>query len=326
MGFFLPFFPREDAMQEEGRPFSFPPIFSRRRWAALCMLLGVLLLAARGQAAPSRIVSLSPAVTEILFALGEGGRLAGVSDFCRYPPEAARLPKVGGFLNPSYETMLSLSPDLIIHQADSPAIAEFARKAGFESLAVSMLTLEEIFATIETLGARVGRPEAAGKLNAELRARLAARGEQLAPLARKSVFLLLGVGNEPAETLYGIGPDTYLGELLALAGGDNILSSSLPPYPKISKEFIIARSPEVIIEVGPAALSPEETARRKSQWRQYATLRAVRDGALYFLGGDDLLVPGPRFPLVLDRFIAVLHPEMKTLPGGAEPPPQGAKP
>jgi len=316
--FFCPSsFPREAAMQEEGK-INAPHSFLRlQAFLTAWVLLIILLSAAQAKAAPSRIISLSPAVTEILFALGEGGRLAGVTDFCKFPPAATRLPKVGGFLNPSYERMLSLGPDLIIHQADSKAIADFARQAGFKNLAVSMLTLKEIFHTIETLGALLDRQAAAAALSSKLRAELKSRKDEIAPLGRKSVFLLLGVGNEPAQTLYGVGPDTYLGELLALAGGDNILSPSLPPYPKINKEFLIARSPEVIIEVGPAVLPQEELTRRKNQWRQYSTLQAVKDEAIHFLGGDELLVPGPRFILVLDRFIQALHPERPPRPAEA---------
>jgi len=306
---FFAFSPREAAMQEEGRKFPFPfcPGLLFRAW----VLLWALVLTAPGEGAPARIISLSPAVTEILFLLGEGGRVVGVTDFCQYPPEAARLPKVGGFLNPSYETMLSLMPDLLIHQKDSAGIANFARQAGFGSLAVSMLTLEEIFTTIETLGTLVGKPAAAAKAVEELQATLARRREALAPLARKSVFLLLGVGNDPVQTLYGVGPNTYLGELLALAGGDNVLSPSLSPYPKINKEFIIAQSPEVIIEVGPVPLDEEEIALTKVKWQRFTTVRAVKNDAIHFLGGGELLIPGPRLNLVLDRFIRALHPELK---------------
>jgi len=275
--------------------------------AALCL---ILLACAPAKAAPSRIISLSPAVTEILFALGAGDRLVGVSDFCRYPPEATRLPRVGGFLNPSHEAMLGLRPDLIIHQVDSSSTARFARQAGIPSLPLTMLTIEEILKAIETLGRLVEKEDAQVELIGRIRSTLKARKTALAGVEHKSVFLLLGVGEDPAQTLYGVGPNTYLGELLALAGGDNILPASLAPYPKISKEFILAKSPEVIIEVGPEPLPEAEVIRKREAWRRFASVRAVKNNAIHFLGGDELLVPGPRLTEVLGRLSQALHPEL----------------
>ncbi len=274
---------------------------------ALCL---ILLASAPALAAPSRIISLSPAVTEILFALGAGEKLVGVSDFCRYPPEATRLPKVGGFLNPSHEAMLALKPDLIIHQVDSSSTARFARQAGIPNLPLTMLTIEEILSAIETLGKRVELEEAQAALTGRIRSTLKARKAALAGVEHKTVFLLLGVGEDPAQTLYGVGPNTYLGELLALAGGDNILPASLAPYPKISKEFILAESPEVIIEVGPEPLPEEEVARKRQGWSRFASVRAVKNNAIHFLGGDELLVPGPRLTEVLARLSHALHPDL----------------
>jgi len=121
---------------------------------------------------------------------------------------------------------------------------------------------------------------------------------------------LLNEGGDPDGALYAVGRDTFLGELLELAGGENILNNSNIKYPKISKEFILRHSPEVIIQAGPNAnMTPQEKAEKLKQWQRFHTLTAVKNETIYFIGADYILIPGPRFLNILNQFAQVIHPE-----------------
>jgi len=259
---------------------------------------------------PQRIISMSPSITETLFALGVGDRVVGVTDFCSYPKEACALPKIGGLLNPSVEAWIRLKPDLIIHQDDSHKLRINAQNLGIHTLAVSMTSLKNIFDTIQTFGEVLGCKPAAHLLVQKLQTEIQRYQTRLKDVPKKTTLLLLGDGSNPGGALYAVGRSTFLGELLKLAGGDNILTDPTINYPKISKEFILRHSPEVIIEAGPNAnMTPQEKAEKLKQWQRFPTLTAVKNKTIYFVGADYILIPGPRFLNILNHFARVIHPE-----------------
>lgn len=254
---------------------------------------------------------MSPSITEILFALGAGNRVVAVTDFCTYPKAAALLPKVGGMLNPSVETLISMKPDIIIHHQDSHKMEKTAARLGIRSLGVSFENLNDIYRSIKTIGATLGLPEAAEGLLGKLKKGIAFHRSKLENLEPKSVLLILGDSEVPMRDLYAVGKGTFLDELLTLAGGQNIISNSAASYPKVSREFIIKRSPEVIIIAGPHAnLSPEKRRLWKQEWRRYATIQAVKNDQIYFTGADYILIPGPRLLNIVENFARAIHPEI----------------
>ncbi|NIQ01842.1 MAG: ABC transporter substrate-binding protein [Nitrospinaceae bacterium] len=259
---------------------------------------------------PQRIISMSPSITETLFALGIGHRVVGVTDFCSYPKEACALPKIGGLLNPSVETWIRLKPDLIIHQDDSHKLRINARNLGIPTLAVSMTRLDDIFNALETFGDVLGCGSEARELAASLKSGIDHYRTGLKNLQPIPTLLILGEGSSPGGSIYAAGRGTFLGELLELAGGENILTGPDTQYPKISKEFILRHSPEVIIEAGPDAnISTQEKEEKLRKWSRFSTLTAVKNRRIYFIGADYILIPGPRFLNILDHFARVLHPE-----------------
>lgn len=277
---------------------------------AFCLLFFTGLGTAWSKPYPQRIISMSPSITETLFALGVGNRVVGVTNFCSYPKEACARPKIGGLLNPSVETWITLKPDLIIHQDDSHKLRTNAENLGIPTLAVSMTRLQDIFKTIRTLGEVLGCEPDAQALIAKLQSGIKNHQTRLAGLPKKTTLLLLSEGSDPNGALYAAGRSTFLGELLELAGGENILTDPKTNYPKISKEFILRYSPEVIIEAGPTAnLSSEERERKLKKWQRFPTLTAVKNKTIYFIGADYILIPGPRFLNILDHFARVLHPK-----------------
>lgn len=275
---------------------------------ALCLWASVL---PNAHAAPQRIISSSPSITEILFAIGAGNKVIAVTDYCKFPEEACHLPSTGGLLNPSVEKWLSLKPDLIIHQIGSKVIQQHAKNLGIPSLAVPMSSLENIFDTIRIIADSLEIPEAGQHLVEKLKTKIDDTRSRLKGQKPSQVLMLLSDTNDPGRDLYAVGKGTFLDELLTIAGGSNVLPDTMARYPKISKEYIISQSPEVILEVGPKSnLSDKETLVRKKSWRKFSTLRAVKDDRIYFIGADYIIIPGPRLLNILDDFSRTLHPDL----------------
>jgi iron complex transport system substrate-binding protein len=270
-----------------------------------------ILIIQRVHASPQRVISTSPAITEILFALSVGNKVVGVTDFCSYPKEACILPSIGGPLNPSTETWISLKPDLIIIQEDSEIIQKNANIFKIPSLTVSVSNLKNILISIQSIADSLEVSEIGRQLTDKIKIKINNYRIQLNQLKPRQVLILLSDTNDPSRDLYAVGRGTFLNELLAIAGGENVLPHTMAKYPKISKEFIIAKSPEIIIEIGPKSnLSNEGILVRKQAWGKYPTLSAVKNDRLYFIGADYILIPGPRLVNILDDLTRNIHPEL----------------
>jgi len=260
---------------------------------------------------PDRVVSMSPAITEILFKIGAGDKVVGVTDFCVYPPEAAKLPKLGGILNPNVEVMITIKPDLIIHHYDSIKIQKFAMELGVDNLPVKLTDLNSILESIEKIGHKLGLANNAIKLRQKLESDIKFYKNKFKGKRKKSVLLLLGDSNDPMRDLYAAGRNTFLGELLNLAGGDNILPDTFAEYPKVSREYIIHKSPEVIIIAGPMAnLSEQQKKISLKRWAKYSTVRAVKNNDIHYIGHDYILIPGPRLTNLIGEFAKNIYPEI----------------
>lgn len=259
----------------------------------------------------NRIISTSPSITETLFALGLKDRVVAVTDYCKYPEAACQLPSIGGMLNPSMETVVSLTPDLIIHQSGNQRLSNNAKSVGIPTLAVDVGNLREIFATIKKLGTALNCQEKANKLSQHLNEGIAFYQKRLNGLPKKEVLLLLGDSSDPSRDLYAAGPGTFLNELLSLSGGNNIVRDSPARYPKLSKEYIIDKSPSIIIEAGPKSnLSQNEMDLRIQEWRRFPTIKAVKNDQIHFIGADYILIPGPRLLKIIERFSKAINPEL----------------
>ena len=270
-----------------------------------------LLIFQEVHAASQRVISTSPAITEILFALGAGDRVVGVTDYCSFPKKACLLPSIGGPLNPSTETWIALKPDLIIVQEDSIVINKHATILKIPILKVSVNNLENILTSIQVIADSMQVSKRGHQLVDKINAEIEQYRIRLRKLKPRQVLMLLSDTNDPSRDLYAVGRDTFLNELLSIAGGENILPDTMATYPKISKEFIIAKSPEIIIEIGPKSnLSSDGILGRKKTWGKYPTLNAVKNNRLYFIGADYILIPGPRLVNILDDLTRNIHPEL----------------
>lgn len=253
---------------------------------------------------PTRIVSLSPALTEILFSLDAGERVVGVTDFCDWPEAARSKPKVGGYANPSVEAILALRADLVL-VSPGPGNRDAAlalRRAGVRVEVVPAETLPETYAAIERIGALCGEPERGLALAGATRARVEAVSARVAGAPR--VRALFSVQADP---IIAAGVGTLPSQLMEAAGGENVVSAER--YPTLDVEAVLAAAPEVILQSrmdgGPDAASSPETA----AWSRWKEIPAVRAGRLVLLDGSSALRPGPRVGEAAEAIARVLHPD-----------------
>jgi iron complex transport system substrate-binding protein len=262
---------------------------------------------------PGRIVSTAPAATEILFALGLGPRVVGVTQFCNYPPEARAKPRVGTFLQPNIEVILRLKPDLVVIQKNPVRLGERLESMGLKTIEVDQPTVEAVFDSIRRIGAAAGAPERAAALERQMRAELEAIRRKVAGRAPPRAVFIVGRNPNAIEGLVAVGQGAYLNELMALAGGRNIFGDAGAPYPRIGLEEVLARNPEVVIDMGDMAstqnVTDQQTRAVVALWNRYPSLAAVKNRRVFAVASDIFVVPGPRIVDAAREFARMFHPE-----------------
>jgi iron complex transport system substrate-binding protein len=259
---------------------------------------------ATAQDGPRRIVSLAPSVTEVLFEAGAGPRIVGVTSYCRFPREALSLPKVGGYLTPSYEALIALQPDLVVTLAEHADVEPRIRALGIPILRVDHRSLEGIVRSIEQVGERCGVTTRAKPAADALRQTLAA-ARRLVAGARPRVLICFGRA-EDFRRLTAAAPGTIHDDLITHAGGMNVLTSATVAYPTLSAEGVMRLNPDVIIEFSSGGT---DAAALRRQWSRLDSVRAVRNGRVYVFTGEFLSVPGPRFARFADTIARAIRGE-----------------
>lgn len=239
-----------------------------------------------------RVVSLSPNLTEIVYFLGAGDRLVGVTDFCDWPPEARSKPSIGGIVNPSLERVLAARPDVVLAaRGNDIAFLRRLTKAGLSVFATDPQTLEDVLQLIVRIGRIVGREEVAAEKTRRLRRqveRLRAKAAGMHHRPRALVVVQL-------DPLFVAGAGTFVDDLLHAAGMENAAAGARP-WAEWGAERVIASRPELVIVIREHG-SPEAdrtvlaSIASRSPWRE---LQAVRSGQVYSVTDDYLTIPGPR--------------------------------
>jgi iron complex transport system substrate-binding protein len=262
----------------------------------------------------NRIVSLAPSITEILYALGEGDKVIGVTEFCRYPPEAALKPKVGGLLDTNYESIYALNPDLIIYTFGETGQKYTFDKMKLSSLDVKTHSVKDVFAAIETIGQTLHQDEKAGQLIAELKDRIQhiqTKTERLSK-PRLLVVFMRTLGEKKIRDVYIAGGDPFYNELIALAGGENAYNGPQNVIsPVLSAEGILKIDPDYIIEI----MSPEETKyfseeEIRNDWSSLPELTAYKNKHIFLMNKSYMGIPGPRFVLAVEDIAKTIHPDV----------------
>jgi iron complex transport system substrate-binding protein len=241
-----------------------------------------------------RVVSMNPSLTRMLIALGARDRLVGVDHYSAITePSVGELPKVGGLFNPSLEQVVALEPDLVV-VVPSIQQRDFRSRLGelgVEVLELSNITLDEILQSIETLGDRIGRSEAAQQRVAAIRNAWSETAKQSEQRTRRSAVLVI-----TRDPLYVAGGGSYLNSMLEAAGVDNAAAKYKEAYPRVSLEWLIATKPQVIIDSADDPISAQE------HWSRWPSIPAVADGRVVAVQEGVVTLPGP----YLDRSLQTL--------------------
>jgi iron complex transport system substrate-binding protein len=258
--------------------------------------------AAGSPASCQRVIALAPNLTEELFALGLGERVVGVDDYSHWPPEVEKLPRLGGLFNPNLERIVTLKPDLALLVPSERDLVEKLQRFGIDSLILSNETLADIEQSFQTLANRCGVPEAGERLAAEWREGLRPDPVPGAP----RVLLSTGRPAGRLAELVVAGPGTFLDELLQRLGAVNAFGDAPIRYPEVGMEEIVARAPDVVIELRADPVSPDVARGLVDDWNALPQVPAVREGRVKLIDGSHVLIPGPRLPLFYRELRAAL--------------------
>jgi len=260
--------------------------------------------------APKRIISLIPAVTEMLFAIGAGNEVVAVSSYDRFPPEVATRQKVGALLDPDFERILSLTPDLVVVFSTQVDLIARLSRARVPIFSFQDAGLGEITATIRDLGSRIGRSDAAKALADGIERDVAAIRRQVAGRPRPKTALVFGRETGSVRGIWVSGGVGFMHDMLEVAGGADAFDDVKRKSLQATAEVMLARAPEVIIEVRGTDEPADQLARERQVWNALPALPAVRTGRVYLLGEDRLSIPGPRVVDGIRLMARTLHPEV----------------
>jgi iron complex transport system substrate-binding protein len=295
---------------------------SRRATATLSLLLLVLTaswtscresggpsLPAKA-ARPERIISLTPSTTEILYGVGAFDRVVAVSDYCTYPPEVKRLPRVGGWNNPNMEQIASLRPDLVIFSdAQAQFVKDKVEAAGIKTLVVPSQTLDDAYKAIELVGHATGDDASAGKLLAQTRASVETIRLTTERLPRLRVLCVVDRVPGTLRDLYVAGEGSFIAQLIRTAGGEPISPPSREGWGKMQKEAVVALDPDVVLDLMMHKEGGSFDEDTLSVWKELPSLRAVRDGRVYPVRDETVLHPSQLVGDSARRFAELIHPE-----------------
>lgn len=283
------------------------PMKQRRQILTYLLVAGLIVLYcgnifAAETPSPQRVVSLAPSVTETLFALGLGNRLVGVTTSCDYPDAARNIPKIGGFMSPSLETIAAKRPGLVIgvSSATDPAKAREMERLGLKVTLISLASVNDILNSIMSIARLLGSPQSGEQLVRRITLQMHRVKDRVAPAPRRSTLLLVGL-----RPLIAVGGKNFIDELITLAGGKNIAGDAAQPWLNLPDEYVVAKAPQVIIEAGMGSerdLTPQH-------WADLKSIPAVQQQRVYRYPSDKILRPGPRIGEGLEEIARFLHPE-----------------
>lgn len=268
---------------------------------------------------PERIVSLAPNITEILFALGLEDKVVGVTEYCNYPESAKKKNKVGGFINPNIEKIVSLQPDLVIATPDGnpQAVVEKLTSLGIPVYCIYPKNIDEVFLSILNIGKICGAETEANQLITSLRQRVT----KAISIARKNeaytkkVFFVLST-----DPLITVGAGSFIDNLISLANGINIAHHTPVKYPHYSMEEVVRSQPDIILVADMTSSlnqnnHSQQTQRQLAQiqyWEKWKeSIPAVKNHKIYLINSDLVTRPGPRLVEGLELLVKLINENNK---------------
>lgn len=261
-------------------------------------------LVARGDMkSGARLVSTSPSMTELVFALGRGDALVGRSAYCDYPPEAAKVEVIGGFADPSVERIVALEPTLVCGERGpaGPELVAALERVGLKTFFPPLDRVKDITIAIAELGTKIEAQAIARDLSASIDDKLAEIDARVRTRARPKVVMLFDW-----RPLIVAGPTSFPSEMIALAGGSNAVDDAMK-YPTLGPEGLLALDPDWLLDGSGEAYANEPPMKIAKTIPGLDALRAFRDGRLHRLVGSQALRPGPRIAQGVQQIAELLH-------------------
>ena len=256
---------------------------------------------------PARIISLVPAVTEMLFAVGAGPRVVGVSNFDHFPPEVERIERVGALLDPNVERILALRPDLVVvYRSQTDLIAQLGR-AQIATFVYAHAGLADVTVTLRELGARVGAGDRAGTLAADIERRIDALRKRYATATRPKTLVVIGRDAFALRGIYASGGVGFIHEMLMAAGAENVFADTKREAVQATSELILARAPEVVLELRGDPIDAATQAKELQTWDALASLPAVRNKRVRVIADARTVIPGPRVADAVELLAGAIH-------------------
>jgi iron complex transport system substrate-binding protein len=246
----------------------------------------------------------------MIFAIGAGPQVVGVSSYDEFPPEVKKLPRVGALLDPDVERILSLRPDLVLTYGSQTTLETQLARTGIKVFSYRHAGVASILEGLRNLGAATGHVAEGDRKARQVRAQLDAVRARVRPYPRPRTLLVFGRQPRSLQQIHVSGGAGFLHELLDISGSDNAFEDVMRESVQPSQETLITRAPDVILEVSAKTpLTAAQVAAERRTWAPLASVPAVKNGRIYFLTGDYLVVPGPRVALAAEALARALHPE-----------------
>ncbi|MFW5775360.1 MAG: ABC transporter substrate-binding protein [Chitinivibrionales bacterium] len=265
---------------------------------------------------PKRVISMAPGITETIYSLGAQECLAGITRFCTYPPPTASVPKVGGYLDPNYEAIVRLKPDLVVLMKEHVDVKRFLTKNGMPFLQIDNHNISSLLQSFRLIGAAVGKTENARKLIASFREKISA--QTVKHSFSPGVLLVVGrsdIGSGSIGKVWAAGSETVYDGFLEIVGADNCIDSRRGSYQMVSVEGIITLAPEVIIDI--SSVGGKISSRiAESDWYGIRGVPAVEDSLIFCIDSSYTSIPGPRIVRFLDDISAIMHRAQATIESG----------
>jgi len=275
-------------------------------------------------AAPKKIISLNPVGTEILFALGQGDKVVGVTKYCDYPPQAKKKPVVADYFNGmNIETLLRRNIDLVVVSDLQDALVARLKKQGIKYVVIHQSTVSDVYTSIIEVGRACNAEDTAIALVTKIKTDLAQIKHKVAKCNRPTAVICISreISDPSIKNFYAAGNETFYSDLLDIAAGHNIVKSRSTNYQHISTEGLVALNPEVIIDIVGDKSAYHDNIKKtdlnklfdkrklKEQWLRAYRVKATQSGKVYIFDGTLFLRPGPRMAQIALAFAQALHPE-----------------
>jgi iron complex transport system substrate-binding protein len=255
---------------------------------------------------PMRIVSLAPSITETLFALGLGDRVIGVTTYCTYPPEVKQIEKIGGYSDVNIEKIVSLHPDIVILTPEHTSQKDALERFNIRTLTVNPSSFEKICCSFSSIGSIFNVVSRADSLITVFKKYM--QPIQSQDTSRLSVLLCVGreaPGSGSVKSIFAAGVSTVYNQIIEAAGGRNAFRDSIPMYPSLSYEGIIALKPDIIIDAA-ATMGEFNCDQLVEDWKGLGRVKAIQLNNVFCIQKEYATVPGPRILLLIEDFKNVI--------------------